>query len=172
MSRNLSVRKLVVAVAAAGLATSAVHGVAAAQTGSADTGSAVIDAGSGLADVIIDGSSSGSSGGGGGGGGAGGTQQCNNSTQSGGAGVTNTNHVLGVSGPTSFVLVYETFDIPDRIQVFYQGAQIHDTGYVGDDTNQGTGSARVSVPAGSATSVTVRVTGPNSTAWEYTVRCP
>ncbi|MBF6177758.1 MULTISPECIES: hypothetical protein [Nocardia] len=169
--------------AAAAVATCMGSAVAAGQPGSADTGSGI------LGDIIGSGSSSGSSGSGSGGSGSagggssdsgssgsglpgGGVQQCNNSTKSGGAGVTTTVHQLGVAGPTSFVLAYETYDIPDRIQVFYENAQIHDTGYVGDNANQGTGSAVVTVPAGGATSVTVRVTGPSRTKWEYTVRCP
>ncbi|MFD3704038.1 hypothetical protein ACFWUP_12885 [Nocardia sp. NPDC058658] len=135
-------------------------------TGSGDTGSAVIDTGSGVLDtgsgILGDLFGSGSAA----------TQQCNNSTKSGGEGVTTTIHQLGTAGPTAFNLVYETYDVPDRIQVFYQGAQIHDTGYVGDQINQGTGSAVVTVPAGGATSVTVRVTGPSGTKWDYTVRCP
>lgn len=100
------------------------------------------------------------------------TQQCNQSRKSGGAGVTSTYHDLGRSGPTSFVLTYETVNIPDNIEVLYQGQLIHSTGYVGDNLNEGTGSVVVSVPAGTATTVLVRVTGPDSTAWEYTVNCP
>ncbi|MGV9677280.1 hypothetical protein ACWDSJ_18540 [Nocardia sp. NPDC003482] len=100
------------------------------------------------------------------------TQHCNQSTKSGGAGVTETIHQLGRSGPTSFVLSYETENIPDMIQVFYEGAQVLNTGYVGDDINEGTGSARVTLPAGTATSVTVRVTGPADTVWSYVVHCP
>lgn len=100
------------------------------------------------------------------------TQLCNQSTKSGGAGVTSTVHQIGRTGPTSFVLSYETYAIPDLIEVFYQGALIRSTGYVGDNINQGTGSVVVNVPAGTATSVTVRVTGPNNTDWDYTVHCP
>ncbi|MFC9435026.1 hypothetical protein [Nocardia sp. NPDC057030] len=100
------------------------------------------------------------------------TQQCNQSTQAGGAGVTNTMHQLGRPGPTSFVLSYETFNIPDQIEVFYQGALVYTTGYVGDDINEGTGSAVVNIPPGTATAVLVRVTGPGGTDWNYTVHCP
>lgn len=128
------------------------------------------------------GSGSGSSGGGSGSSGSGGgpgaptptppTQQCNQSTQAGGPGVTNTLHQLGRSGPASFVLSYETFNIPDDIEVFYQGTRVHDTGYIGDNINQGTGSAVINIPAGTATAVLVRVTGPGGTDWNYTVHCP
>lgn len=166
-----------VSLATLALSLSAVPGVSLADTGSGDSGSAVIDTGSGVLDGVID-TGSGILDGGSGvlgdlfGSGSAATQQCNNSTKSGGEGVTTTIHQLGTAGPTRFVLVYETYDVPDRIQVFYQGAQIHDTGYVGDQINQGTGSTVVAVPAGAATSVTVRVTGPSGTKWDYTVRCP
>ncbi|GAA1482834.1 hypothetical protein GCM10009624_32740 [Gordonia sinesedis] len=99
-------------------------------------------------------------------------QQCNAQTLSGGAGVTNTRYVMGRRGPMSFRLDYETYNIPDRIEVIYQGRVVANTGYVGDDINQGTGSIVVRVPAGTSTSVTVRVTGPSGTDWKYTLRCP
>ncbi|MFF0241053.1 hypothetical protein NXT08_14080 [Rhodococcus pyridinivorans] len=100
------------------------------------------------------------------------TQQCNQSRQSGGEGVTGTYHELGRSGPTSFLLEWETYDVPDRIQVFYGGSQIYDTGRIGDSINEGTGSAVVNVPAGSASSILVRVTGDPGTDWDYLVNCP
>ncbi|MGU3436222.1 hypothetical protein ACNHUS_24790 [Actinomycetes bacterium M1A6_2h] len=100
------------------------------------------------------------------------TQQCNGSTQSGQEGVTDTLHELGRPGPTSFVLAYETENVPDQIEVFYQGAPIANTGYVGDDLNEGSGSVIVNVPPGTATAVLVRVTGPSGTVWDYTVNCP
>ena len=53
-----------------------------------------------------------------------------------------------------------------------KGWLIHSTGYIGDNINEGTGSAVVNVPAGGASSVLVRVTGPDHTEWSYTVRCP
>jgi hypothetical protein len=71
------------------------------------------------------------------------------------------------------VLDYETYQQPDEIAVFYGDLQIATTGYVGDNTNEGTGSIRVIVPPGPSDSVTVRVTGPEEgTIWDYTVRCP
>ena len=101
------------------------------------------------------------------------TQRCNSETKSGGYGVTETRHILGLRGPTSFTLNYDTYDIPDEIRVFYGGRQIYNTGYVGDDINQGTGSVRITVPPGGDTSVVVRVTGPDrNTEWDYTVNCP
>lgn len=101
-------------------------------------------------------------------------QQCNQSTKSGNDGVTETIHQLGKAGPTSFVLSYDTRNIPDRIEVFYQGGRVADTGFVGNDNapGQGTGSVTVRLPRGVATSVLVRVTGGTDTVWEYTVSCP
>lgn len=100
-------------------------------------------------------------------------QPCDATTQSGGQGVTVTDHQLGVSGPTSFLFEWEAINIPDQFEVLYEGVVIFDTGLVGDDINEGTGSAIVNVPAGAATTVTVRVTGPDAgTAWSYVVNCP
>ena len=62
--------------------------------------------------------------------------------------------------------------MPDQFEVLYEGNLIFDTGVVGDNINEGTGSSTVNVPAGSATTVTVRVTGPNGTGWDYRVNCP
>lgn len=160
-----------VAVVGAALSLAAGAGAAGADTGSGETGSGVIDTGSGILGDLLD-TGSGILGGSSSSGSSETVQQCNRSTKSGGAGVTNTNHQLGKTGPTAFVLTYETFNIPDRIQVFYEGGQVLDTGYVGDNTNQGTGSRVVSLPAGSSSTVSVRVTGPNDTQWEYTVNCP
>ena len=100
-------------------------------------------------------------------------EPCNVTTQSGGQGVTTTVHSLGVDGPTSFLFEWEAFNQPDQFQVFYEGVEIFDTGLVGDNTGEGTGSATVNVPAGTASTVTVTVTGPEAgTLWEYRVNCP
>ena len=99
-------------------------------------------------------------------------QPCDASTAAGGEGVTVTLHELGEAGPTSFVFDWEAFGVPDQFEVLYGGDVIFDTGVVGDNINEGTGSATVNVPAGADTTVTVRVTGPVGTAWEYRVNCP
>lgn len=100
------------------------------------------------------------------------TQNCNNSRKSGGEGITSTYHQLGRSGPTSFVLDYETYNIPDSIEVIYENRVIFGTGFIGDNINEGTGTAVVNVPAGGASTVLVRVIGRDNTHWEYTVNCP
>lgn len=105
------------------------------------------------------------------------TQQCNQETKSGGQGVTTTNHALGTAGPTSFTLSYDTRNQADRIEVFYEGKRIKNTGLVGDNlrdpNRRGEGSTVVNVPRGSSEIVTVTVTGPeDGTIWDYTVHCP
>ncbi|MCJ0903221.1 hypothetical protein [Rhodococcus sp. ARC_M6] len=76
------------------------------------------------------------SGSGGGGGSFTPTQGCNASTISGGAGITSTKHQIGRGGPTSFLVGYETYAIPELIEVFYEGQLIQSTGYAGGDINQ------------------------------------
>jgi len=56
--------------------------------------------------------------------------------------------------------------------VFYGGSRIYDTDRIGGSIDEGTGSAVVDVPAGSANTVLVRVTGDPGTDWEHTVDCP
>lgn len=99
-------------------------------------------------------------------------QFCNNATLAGGPGITQTNHDLGRSGPLSFDLSWETWNVPDTIDVFYQGAMVFSTGPIGDNINQGTGGAVINLPPGTDTSVLVKVTGPGGTEWEYAVGCP
>lgn len=113
-------------------------------------------------------------------------QPCDAQTISGGQGVTTTGHELGTSGPTSFLFEFDAVSVPDRFQVFYEGTLIYDSGFRGGTgftdpatggsivvSGPGAGSVTVAVPAGTATSVTVVVTGPiPGTAWSYTVNCP
>ncbi|NMN95094.1 hypothetical protein FGL95_08605 [Nocardiaceae bacterium YC2-7] len=154
-----------------------------------DFGSSVIDGGSGIMNAcvqdpgscvgrIIDGGSSalgagvGVLFGGSSNGGLQNSQPCNQSTKSGGPGVTTTTHSIGRSGPTSFDLSWDTEDVPDDIVVIYEGVPIADTGYVGGQKGTETGVISVNVPPGGASTVTVRVTGPSGTLWAYTVHCP
>lgn len=149
--------------------------------GSADTGIGPLDTGSAIGTQVLDfGSavlglptwSSISSGSSGGFGQSPQQQPCNASTKAGHDGITETVHLLGRAGPTSFVLSYETENVPDLIDVFYQGGLVASTGWVGDNTNEGTGSIVVNLPPGNDTSVLVRVNGGVDTVWEYTVHCP
>ncbi|HMS76569.1 hypothetical protein [Gordonia sp. (in: high G+C Gram-positive bacteria)] len=92
---------------------------------------------------------------------------CNQQSKSAGEAVTNTRHMMGRTGPMSFTLNYNTGTQADRIEVFYHGKVRADTGPV-----TGTGSKHVTVPAGTNTYVTVKVTGPVGGSWNYTVQCP
>ena len=94
-----------------------------------------------------------------------GVQACNTQTRSGGPGTTTTVHQLGRSSG-AFKFQYEAFGIPDRFQVKYEGNTLLDTGSV---SNAGVHNLTF---AGSDTTVTVTVIGPNGTAWEYIVNCP
>lgn len=116
---------------------------------------------------------------------------CDESTASGGAGVTTTIHELGQSSGT-FDFSYNAYAVPDRFQVFYEGSLIHDE-VIGTLANSssyaslfdpsgifhGTGSVdavsgkSVSLSyAGTSTQVTVIVSGPGGTVWDYIVSCP
>ncbi|NET10486.1 MAG: hypothetical protein F6K16_38465 [Symploca sp. SIO2B6] len=65
-------------------------------------------------------------------------------------------------------LEYETFQIPDRFQLIYEGRQILDTGFI-------SGSNELTIPfSGRSGRVDVIVTGnqSDSTQWNYTLQCP
>jgi hypothetical protein len=70
----------------------------------------------------------------------------------------------------TFEFYYDTYSIPDRMVVEYEGSVLFDTGCVGDE-----GSVFLSY-SGKSSKVTVRVTpncsGTTYTAWEFTVFCP
>lgn len=67
----------------------------------------------------------------------------------------------------TFDFQYETYTIPDTIEIFYEGKTVFQVGPVG---------ANATVPiqySGASTVVTVVVTAPlEGTAWNYTVGCP
>ena len=67
-------------------------------------------------------------------------------------------------------LRFQTYSIPDAVNVYYEGKHIYGSGFVG------TGGDRwvdVLVPPGASTSVIVEVLAPDrSTEWNYTVHCP
>lgn len=91
---------------------------------------------------------------------------CNNSSNSGGQGVTTTVHELGQASGT-FSFTYQAFSVPDRFDVIYEGAVIYTTG------QPVSGGATVPITySGASTQVTVVVTGPSGTAWNYLVACP
>ncbi|MGI8856407.1 MAG: hypothetical protein ACR2JW_11700 [Thermomicrobiales bacterium] len=91
---------------------------------------------------------------------------CSTMTTSGGAGVTTNVHELGRTSGT-FVFSWDAFTIPDKFDVFYQGALLFSTGFVSF-----TGTHTITY-TGASTRVTVVVTGSSAaTAWTYTVNCP
>ena len=94
-------------------------------------------------------------------------QPCNNSTNSGGPGVTETFHELGKTGG-SFQFSYDAFSVPDQFDIFYQGNRIFTTG----GPVSGANTVNVTYGPGTDTKIMVRVTGPSGTAWTYTVFCP
>jgi serine/threonine-protein kinase len=95
---------------------------------------------------------------------------CKQSTVGGGYGVTRTVHQLGSKRGT-FRFVYDTFDTPDIIEIFYEGKLIWTTGgYVRTNGNR---EVSISYGPGSATTITVVVTNTQNTdtQWRYTVYC-
>ncbi|HEX7277341.1 MAG TPA: hypothetical protein VF244_08200 [Acidimicrobiales bacterium] len=96
---------------------------------------------------------------------------CNTSTNSGGFGLTVTNHELGAAGPQVFQFDYDTVFQPDHIVMRYEGNIIFDTG--GPVGTNGTVTVFVNVPAGTSTQIEVTVDGvEQGTVWSYTVYCP
>ena len=93
------------------------------------------------------------------------TTPCDTATNSGGVGVTRTVHSLGRTSGT-FPFSYQAFSIPDRFEVIYEGRTLLDTGSVSGGATQNL------TYTGSATVITVVVTGPSGTLWNYTVGCP
>ena len=91
---------------------------------------------------------------------------CNTATNSGGEGVTRTVHQLGRSSGT-FTFSYEAYSIPDQFEIYYDGLRIYTT--PGPVSGNGT---RVITYSGTAREITVVVTGPSGTAWDYIVNCP
>ena len=94
---------------------------------------------------------------------------CNQTTNSGtNAPVSQTIELGKKSG--SFVFDWDMQNVPDRMNVAYQGTVLFDTGCV-----SGTGSKTISYSGGSS-QVTVNVTpdclAEGSTAWSFTVSCP
>jgi Viral BACON domain len=76
---------------------------------------------------------------------------------------------MGKSSGT-FTFDYNTYEVPDRMEVFYEGRILFDTGCV-----RGPGSLALTY-SGISTVITVQVTpncsGTESTGWDFTVNCP
>ena len=94
---------------------------------------------------------------------------CNNTTNSGGAGVTTTFHDLGASAGTATVS-WDMYSIPDKLEIYYGPTLIYTTG--GFVSNSGSYSFAWN-PGGGSTLIKVIVTGSGSgTGWTYQVFCP
>jgi hypothetical protein len=91
---------------------------------------------------------------------------CGTSTNSGGAGVTTTEHDLGQTSGT-FTFTWDAYTVPDQFDVKYENNLLFSTGNI-----SGSGSKSITY-SGSSTTITVVVTGSTAgTAWNYTVGCP
>jgi hypothetical protein len=98
---------------------------------------------------------------------------CDESTSSGGAGVTIREHSIPPIGG-NIVFSYDSYYVSDKFTVTGNGVTYVDTGYVGGDQNAtgpGQGSVEFCVPKNTS-SLTVTVEGPQGTAWTYTLGCP
>ncbi len=92
--------------------------------------------------------------------------QCQQQQLSGNQGIFTNTYDLGVNCG-SFNFEYETYTIPDRVQMFYEGQILLDTGVVGEH------KVLPIAYSGSSSQITVVVTADLSgTAWYYIVGCP
>lgn len=97
-------------------------------------------------------------------------QHCNDLSDAGGYGGVYRRIDMGRGGPMTIPLRFETFSIPDAVNVYYEGRHIYGSGFVGTNGDRW---VDVMVPPGASTSVIVEVLAPDrSTEWNYTVHCP
>lgn len=95
--------------------------------------------------------------------------ECGVSTLSGGEGITETIHNLGMTAGT-VAIAYDMDAQPDMMEVFYNGSLVATTG--GFVSNTGVLTFSYAGPPGPTTCM-VRMTGSGvGTSWEYTVGCP
>jgi flagellin len=80
---------------------------------------------------------------------------------SGGAGVTTNNHVVGAT-PGTVILDYDMYGMPDQLDIIYNGVVVATTG--GAVSGQGQLTFAF---GGAPTDFDVQVTGPNGTGWTY-----
>lgn len=93
---------------------------------------------------------------------------CNAKTISGGNGVTENIHALGLNNGKVFI-DYDMFPIPDKIDVYYRDVLVKSSGV---KSNKGQIEYDY-VVIGNTDFIKVVVTGTDpNTAWEYTVNCP
>jgi hypothetical protein len=66
------------------------------------------------------------------------------------------------------VITYDMYNIPDQLDVYYEGVLIATTG----EPVSGIDTIEFDYVMNRATWVMVVVTGPDGTAWEYEITCP
>lgn len=107
------------------------------------------------------------------------TAPCN-AVQTGGGevGVQRFNVPLGRTGPTSFVLTYDTINVPDKVAVYAPGGapmwRTYDVpgnvdGYV---STHGNVDQLINVPAGVSTAIVEVTADKSNTQWSFTAHCP
>ena len=95
---------------------------------------------------------------------------CDQTTSSGGQGLTRTRHALGTAAGVVHI-DYNLFAIPDRLDCFYQGILVATTG--GLVSGVGALQWTYAPQPGDASWCLVVMSAPTSgTAWEYTLHCP
>jgi hypothetical protein len=94
---------------------------------------------------------------------------CGNTSGSGGAGVTNTAIYIG-TGSGVVTINYNAFGQPDQFDVVYDGNTVATTG--GPVSGKGTLTFFHDFAVTNQSIFTMIVTGPNGTAWNYSVVCP
>jgi hypothetical protein len=93
---------------------------------------------------------------------------CEEFQNSGGQGITTSTVNMGQTSG-SVTLYYDMYDIPDEIEVFYEGQKIYWSGGLVQRSN----TVNLSFGPGKSQLVVVRISAPESgTAWEFSLSCP
>ena len=105
---------------------------------------------------------------------------CNSANESGGAGVTKNQHFLGETEGT-VLISYNMENVPDKIDVFYEGRLVvstneisgNENGYVGANNKAGCcGKLTFDYSKNKDDFCTIVVSGSNKTKWQYSINCP
>ena len=97
-------------------------------------------------------------------------EPCNTLREAGGFGGISRRVELGRPGPTVFRLRYETYSIPDTVEVYYEGRRIFVDPVA---STYGDRWVDIHVPPGGSTSVRVDVIADiRGTEWNFTAHCP
>ena len=105
---------------------------------------------------------------------------CNTKSNSGGDGVTTNIHYLGID-EGNVIVYYDMDNIPDKLEVFYEGIRLvstfevpgNENGYVGKNNQGGeTGRLTFYYKPVNDNYCKIIVSGGNGTSWSYTLGCP